>query len=96
MAYYEQDLLPHIFKCHCQRQLYFPSDPELILIVHRQWSVVKVPHAKTIALFINAATAGNYYKYHKCEVTSLPSCNLELAYSYQRSDSDAGRLAPKL
>ena len=53
----EQDLLPQIFVC--QRQLYFPSNPELILIVHRQWSVVKVP-AKTIALFINAATAINY------------------------------------
>ena len=54
----KQDLLPQILVC--QRQLYFPSDPELILIVHRQWSVVKVP-AKTIALFINAATAINYY-----------------------------------
>ena len=53
-------------------------------------SVVKMP-AKTIALFINAATAGNYCKYHRCQVTSLPSCNLELAYCYQRSDSDAGR-----
>ena len=54
----QQDLLPQIMMC--QRQLYFPSDPELILIVHRQWSVVKVP-AKTIALFIYAATAINYY-----------------------------------
>ena len=90
----EQDMLPQILVC--QRQLYFPSDPKLILIVLRQ-SVVRVPtKSKTIALFINSATAGNYYKYHMCEVTSLPSCNLELAYSYQRSDSDAGRLAPKL
>ena len=58
-------------------------------------NVVKVP-AQTIALLIIASTACNYYKYHRCGVTSLPSCDLELAYSYQRSNSDAGRLAPKL